>query len=172
MTTLDGRGNSYRCAGLDKEFANWGTVVHGVERSHLVDSHRGHLEEAGDLVHDANAGEAMLTLSEVKKGHDGSLLVLRGVPFEDLRHEGLILRVELEGEIGVVVGGVSVLRVDRVCQSTKSPPCHVCVCVRRPPLPFTSLISILKMVDRWNRDRQRGDTGRLAGCAGWLGVEE
>lgn len=38
-------------------------VVHGVEGGNFVDAHRGHLEQAGDFVHDADAGEAMLALA-------------------------------------------------------------------------------------------------------------
>jgi len=95
--------DAYRCAGLDEELAHGSAVVHGVERSDLVDSHGGHLEQAGDLVHDADAGEAVLALAEVQKGHDGGLLVLGGVSLEDLGHELLILGVELEGDVGVAI---------------------------------------------------------------------
>ena len=92
------------------ELAHGGPVVHGVEGGDLVDAHGGHLEEAGDLVHDADGGEAVLTLAEVEEGHDGGLLVLRRVALEDLGDDGLILGVELEGDVGVVVGRVAVLR--------------------------------------------------------------
>jgi hypothetical protein len=84
-------------------------VVHGVEASDFVDTHRRHLEHAGDLVHDANAGEAVLSLAKVEQRHDGSLLVLGGIALEDLGDDGLIFFVELEGNIGVVVGTVTVL---------------------------------------------------------------
>jgi hypothetical protein len=104
--------DAYRCAGLDKELADGSAVVHGVEGGDLVDSHGGHLEQAGDLVHDADAGEAVLALAEVQQGHDGGLFVLGGVPLEDLGDELLILGVELEGDVGVVVGCVSVLRAN------------------------------------------------------------
>lgn len=46
----------------------------------------------------------MLALAEVQKGHDGGLFVLGGVSLEDLGHELLVLGVELEGDVGVVVG--------------------------------------------------------------------
>lgn len=52
----------------------------------------------------------MLALAQVEDGHDGRLLVLRRVPLEDLGDELLVLRVELERDVGVVVGGVAVLR--------------------------------------------------------------
>jgi hypothetical protein len=51
----------------------------------------------------------VLALPEVEDRHDGGLLVLRGVFLEDLGDDGLILSVELEGDIGVVVGCVAVL---------------------------------------------------------------
>jgi hypothetical protein len=50
---------------LNKIFAHGSSVVHGVERGNLVHSHRRHLKKTGDLVHDADAGEAVLALAEV-----------------------------------------------------------------------------------------------------------
>lgn len=91
------------------EFADRRPVVHSVEGSDLVDSARRHFEDAGDLVHDGDRGEAVLALAQVEQGHDGGLLVLGRVPLEDLGHERLILRVELKRDVRVVVGGVSVL---------------------------------------------------------------
>lgn len=102
--------NAYRCAGLDKKLAHGRAVVHGVEGGDLVDAHGRHLEQAGDLVHDADAGEAVLALAEVQQRHDGGLFVLRGVSLEDLGNQLLVLGVELERQVGVVVGCVSVLR--------------------------------------------------------------
>lgn len=102
-------GVSYRCAKLDEEFADRFAVVHCVEGCDFVDAHRGHLEEASDLIHNADAGETMLTLTEVQEGHDSSLLVLRGVTGEDLFDELVVLLGELEGEGGIVLGGVAVL---------------------------------------------------------------
>lgn len=91
------------------ESANFLAVVHGVERRNLVHSHWRHLQQTCNLVHDADAGEAVLALAQVEQRHDRRLLVLRGVPLEDLGHDGLVLRGELEGYVGVVVGRVSVL---------------------------------------------------------------
>ena len=99
----------YRCAGLDVELAHGRPVVHGVEGSHLVDAHRGHLENACHLVHDADAGEAVLPLAQVEQRHDGGLLVLGRVALEDLGDDGLILLGELEGDVRVVVGRVAML---------------------------------------------------------------
>lgn len=101
---------SYGCAGLNKELSDRGTVVHGVERGDFVNTLGRHLEQAGDLVHDADAGEAVLALAEVEDGHDGSLLVLRGVSLEDLFDDGLVLLVKLERDIGIVIGRVAVLQ--------------------------------------------------------------
>ena len=89
--------------------ADGGAVVHGVEGGDLVDAGGGHLEQAGDLVHDANGGEAVLALAEVEQGHDGGLLVLRRVPLQDLRDHRLVRRAELERDLRVVVARVPVL---------------------------------------------------------------
>lgn len=89
--------------------ANGLSVVHGVEGGDLVDTHGRHFQSAGNLVHDANAAETVLTLAKVEQGHDSGLLVLRGVPAEDFLDELLILRVELERDVEVVFGGVAVL---------------------------------------------------------------
>jgi hypothetical protein len=103
-----GRGGEYRCADLDVELAHGGAVVHGVEGGDLVDAHGRHLEDACHLVHDADAGEAMLPLTQVQNGHHGGLLVLRRVPLEDLGDDSLIGGCELERDVGVVVGSVAV----------------------------------------------------------------
>ena len=95
-------------------------VVHGVERRDLVHTHGGHLEEARDLVHDADAAEAVLALAEVEERHDGGLLVLRGVPRDNLLDELLILRGELERDRRVVLGRVAVLGAPSAAQL------HVC----------------------------------------------
>jgi hypothetical protein len=67
---------AYRSADLHVELSNGASVVHGVERRNLVHTHGRHLEYAPDLVHDADAGEAVLALSEVEERHYGGLLVL------------------------------------------------------------------------------------------------
>jgi hypothetical protein len=100
---------AYRGADLHKVLANRLAVVHGVEGRNLVNAHWGHLEHASDLVHYANAGEAVLALADVKQGHDGSLLVLGRVALEDLIGELEVLFRKLEWEARVVVGLVAVL---------------------------------------------------------------
>ena len=85
-------------------------VVHGIGRRHLIHSHRRHLQESCHLVHHAQRCEAGLALSEVEQRHDGGLLVLGWVAGEDLFDYGLVLRAELEGDGGVVLGGVAVLQ--------------------------------------------------------------
>lgn len=91
------------------ELADRRAVVHGIEGSDFVDTHRRHLEHAGDFIHDANAGEAVLSLAKVEQRHDGGLLVLGRIALEDLGDDGLIFLVELEGDVGVVIGRVAVL---------------------------------------------------------------
>ena len=100
---------SYRCAALNVVATDGGSVVHGVEGGDLVDTHRRHLEETGDLVHDAYAGETVLSLAEVEQRHDGGLFGVWGVSGEDFLHELLIDGVEFEGNVEVVVRGISVL---------------------------------------------------------------
>jgi hypothetical protein len=95
-------------------FAHWCPVVHGVERRDLVHTHGRHLEEARNLVHDADAAEAVLALAKIQQGHDGGLLVLRGVAGDNLLDELLILLRELEWDRGVVLGRIAVLRAASV----------------------------------------------------------
>jgi hypothetical protein len=102
-------GTSYSRAKLNKELPNRVAVIHCVKSSNLVDAHRGHLEQAGDLVHDTDAGEAVLALAQVQQGHDGGLFVLRRVAGDNLFDELVVLFGELEGDRGVVLGGVAVL---------------------------------------------------------------
>lgn len=109
--------SAYRCASLNKEFANWRAIVHGVERGNLVDTHRGHLKNPRDFVHDTDRGESVLALAEVQDWHDSSLLVLRRVALEEFSDDGLILWREFEGNIGVVIGGVAVLWLNRLADS-------------------------------------------------------
>lgn len=51
----------------------------------------------------------MLSLTKIEERHHGSLLILRWISLEDLGDDCFILRRELEGDAGVVLGGVSVL---------------------------------------------------------------
>jgi hypothetical protein len=67
---------TYGCADLDVELAHRIPVVHGVEGCDLVHAHGRHLQYAANFVHDADACEAVLALSEVEERHDGGLLVL------------------------------------------------------------------------------------------------
>jgi hypothetical protein len=102
--------STYRCADLDVEFAHWRPVVHGVEGRDLVHTHGGHLKEARNLIHDTDAGEAVLALAEVEQRHNGGLFVLRGVAGDNLLDEFLILRREFEGNRGIVLGRIAVLQ--------------------------------------------------------------
>lgn len=84
-------------------------VVHGVECRNLVHAHWRHLQDPRDLVHDANACEAMLSLPKIKQGHHRRLLVLARVSAQDLLHELLVDRVEFERNGRIVDVAVSVL---------------------------------------------------------------
>jgi hypothetical protein len=92
-------------------FADWVPVVHGVECRNLVYTHGRHLQYPRNLVHDTDAAESVLALSEIEERHDGGLLVLRGVAGDDFLDEFLILRREFEGNLEVVFGGVAMLQM-------------------------------------------------------------
>lgn len=105
-------------------------VVHGVEGGNLVDTHGRHLQDASDLVHDADAGEAVLSLAEIEEGHDGGLFVLGWVSGQDFLHQLLVDGVELEGDVEVVLGCVAVLGGEALSALALGLVCvRVCVCI-------------------------------------------
>ena len=104
-----GASATYRCADLDVEFANWVPVVHGIEGGDLIHTHRRHFEYPCYFVHDADACEAVLALAKVEQRHNGGLLILRGVPGDDLLDKLLILRGEFERDRRVVLGCITML---------------------------------------------------------------
>lgn len=57
------------------------TIIHGIKSSHLINAHRRHFQHPRNLIHDADAREAVLALAEVEEGHDGCFFVLGGVAF-------------------------------------------------------------------------------------------
>ena len=80
-------------------------VEHGVKGCDLVHTHRRHLEELGNVVHDADARPALvLSLAEVEKRDDGGFLVLGWVMRDDLLRTLQVLRGELEGNLTSSVG--------------------------------------------------------------------
>lgn len=103
---------TYRCANLDMVLPDGFAVVHGIKGSDFVDAHGRHFEEASNLVHNADAGEAVLALAEIEKGHDGGLFVLRRVTLQDFLDEGEVLGGEFEGDGGIVCRLISVLEKD------------------------------------------------------------
>ena len=103
------RGYSYRGANLHKVLADRLAVIHGIKRRNLVDAHRRHLQQSRYLVHNADTGVAMLALTKVQKGHNSSLLVLRGVAFKDLVDEFEVLVGKLERKSRVIGGRIAVL---------------------------------------------------------------
>lgn len=56
----------------------------------------------------------MLPLTEIKDWHNGSFFVLRGVSAQDICYEFFVLGSEFEGDGGVVVGSIAVLRDSRL----------------------------------------------------------
>jgi len=63
------------------EAADGVAVVHCVEGGDFVDAHGWHLEYARYLIHDADAREAVLPLTQIKEGHHGGFFILWGVTF-------------------------------------------------------------------------------------------
>jgi hypothetical protein len=51
----------------------------------------------------------MLSLSEIEDGHDSCLLVLGRVAFENLIDEFVVLLCELEWDVRIIFGGISML---------------------------------------------------------------
>ena len=75
-------------------------VEHGVERRDFVYTHRRHLEEFCDVVHDGDGRPALvLALAEVEKGDDGGLLVLGRVVGDDFLCTLHVLGGELEWDL-------------------------------------------------------------------------
>ena len=87
---------TYGRTSLDVESPDRISVVHCIKRGYLVHPHGGHLQQPGDFIHDADAREAVLPLTQIQQGHHGGFLVLRRVPFEDLGNEFLVDGIELE----------------------------------------------------------------------------
>jgi hypothetical protein len=86
-------------------------VVHGVESRNLVYSHGRHLQYPRNLVHNTDAAEPVLALSEIEERHYGGLFVLRGVARDDLLDKLLILRGEFEGDFEVIFGRIAMLHI-------------------------------------------------------------
>jgi hypothetical protein len=89
--------------------SNGVTVVHGVECRNLIDTHWRHLQYPRNLIHDTQARKSMLSLSKIEYGHDCRLFVLGRVSLEDLVNELVVLLGELEGNIRIVLGCISML---------------------------------------------------------------
>lgn len=109
---------TYRSTNLQMIFAHRRTIVHSIERSNLVDTHRRHLQQPSNLIHDAQTSESMLTLSEIQNRHNSSLFVLRWISLENLSDQLLVLCCEFERDRGIVFGRVSVLCTVRSFVST------------------------------------------------------
>jgi hypothetical protein len=101
--------NAYCCASLQVVLPNRISIVHSIEGGNLIHAHWRHLQQPCDLIHNAQAAESMLSLPEIQQGHHGCLFVLRWIAFQDLIDELVVLFCELEGNAGVVLGGISML---------------------------------------------------------------
>lgn len=100
---------AYRCAHLDVVFTNRCPVVHSIEGSDFVHTHWWHLQQSRNLIHDAQARESMLPLSKIQQWHHSGLLILWGVALQNLLNELVILLCELEWDVWVIIGRVTVL---------------------------------------------------------------
>lgn len=101
---------TYCRANLQMEFAHRRPIIHSIKRSHLIHPHRRHLQDPSHLIHNAQTGESMLSLSQIQNGHDSRLLVLWWIALEDLVDELVILVVELEGDFGIIDRRVAMLQ--------------------------------------------------------------
>lgn len=101
----------------------------------------------------------MLALAEVQQGHDGGLFVLGGVSLEDLGDELLVLGVELEGDVGVVVGRVSVLRANSRSAVLHE---HDCCCLHCIALHcITDLLVQPPVAKRYRKHHWQYDSGYM-----------
>lgn len=105
---------TYGGANLHKVLANGLAVVHSVKSGNFVNAHGGHLQHASDFIHDADASETVLALTQVQQRHHGGLLVLGRVALQNLIDDFEVLLRELERKGRVVLGLVAVL-----CRSEK-----------------------------------------------------
>lgn len=150
----------YRSAKLNKVLANRFPVVHGVESCDFVDTHRGHLEQPGDFVHDTDAGPAVLALAQVEQGHDSGLFVLGRVAFKDLIDEPEVLFGEVERDARVVGGFVAVLE-------TISADCPLIIALNSNKTKVHSRWAIDLYVPRQGRHCSVADQRRTLCIATW-----
>ncbi len=96
---------------LQVVLANLRSVEHSVERGNLIDLHRGHLEDLGDLVHSRQSQEVIvLFLSDKKSGDHAAGLVVVGVLGLELFNGGVAFLGELKGALFEVIFGISMGR--------------------------------------------------------------
>jgi hypothetical protein len=100
---------TYRCAHLQVVFAHRLPVIHSIESRNLVHTHRRHLQQSCNLIHDAQTRESVLSLSKIQQWHHSGFFVLWGIALQDLVDELVILLGELEGDVGIIVGSVTML---------------------------------------------------------------
>ncbi len=73
-------------------------IIHRIKRRNLIHPHRRHLQNPRHLIHDTQATEACLSLSEIEQWHHGRFLVLWWVARQDLLDDGLVGGGEGEGD--------------------------------------------------------------------------
>jgi hypothetical protein len=85
-------------------------VEHGIECCDFIYTHRRNFDNSCNLIHDRDGSEAILSLAEIKKRHDGSLLVLRRIALHNLFNSLLVVLVEFERNAGIIFRSVAVLK--------------------------------------------------------------
>ena len=96
---------------MDEELAHRFPVEHSVESRDLIYSHRGHLQNASNLIHHADTAIPVLSLTQIKQRQDGGFLVLGRIPRDDLFDEGEVCVIEFEGDFRIVELSVPMLPV-------------------------------------------------------------
>jgi len=94
---------------LHKVVAHRFPVEHGVKGGDFVHAHGRHLEEARDVVHDADARPSLvLSLAEIEEGDDGRFFVLGRIPGYDVLCFFHVVGGERKGYLWIVMLGVAV----------------------------------------------------------------
>lgn len=76
----------------------YGPVEHGIECRDLIDTHRWHLKQLRDVVHDADARPSfVLPLAEVQERNYRSFLVLRWIARDDFLRSPEVIGGERKG---------------------------------------------------------------------------
>lgn len=85
-------------------------VEHGVESSNFIHTHRRNFKQTSNFIHDRDGCKTVLSLAQIQKRHDSSLLVLRRILLQDLFNTLLVVGIEFKGNIGIVLGCIAMLK--------------------------------------------------------------